>query len=527
MPKSSDFFARPVRLLIPTELASEASLLAFLDLSAKELKKIWWYRGQMYCRFEIAKGNGHSRVIDAPDKRLKYLQRQIATLLNKIYRVRNPVHGFVVDKSVKTNAFAHLRKKFILNIDIKEFFPSITEKRVCGLLQALGIDGSVARILARVCCNDGHLPQGAPTSPVLSNMICFRLDRELLTLAKNARCIYTRYADDITFSSYQPMAALFEATVPPAGHFVPDLLTLDLQDAFTNNGFVINPQKAHYADRHSRRTVTGIKINELLNVDRRYVRNIRAALHSVEKLGPKDAQARFESQFGGKSNLEAHLEGKISWLRHIKGQSDPLFRRIAIRFNDCYGSRKIDVIPTATEIQQRAIWGIEGVKDETRQASAFFLKDVGLVTAAHCVNGETKMMLFHYTRPDDKREVTVHKIDDHRDLAILKHNLPNTEYFELEQSKVVAAARDELLAAGYPDYVKGDGLNLWPGTATSFPMRNGVRMIEVTQQLTGGMSGGPIVDSRNEVTGVIKWGGKDVSRNFAVHIDALNDWIAE
>src|SRR5680860_1154086 len=141
-----------VRITVPPELASEAALLTYLGMSAKELKKIWWFRGRMYHQFQIAKGNGNTRTINAPDKRLKFLQRQIALLLNQLYRVRNPVHGFVAGKSVKTNALAHLRNRFVLNIDLKDFFPSITENRVTGVLESVGIDSRVASIIARLCC---------------------------------------------------------------------------------------------------------------------------------------------------------------------------------------------------------------------------------------------------------------------------------------------------------------------------------------------------------------------------------------
>lgn len=139
------FFGTPTTSIpIPAELTSEASLLTHLGVSVKELKKIWWFRGRMYHRFEIAKGGGRSRVINAPDNRLKYLQRQIAPLLDQLYRVRNPVHGFVAGKSVKTNALAHLRKRFVLDVDLKDFFPSITENRIVGVLTSVGIDTRVS-----------------------------------------------------------------------------------------------------------------------------------------------------------------------------------------------------------------------------------------------------------------------------------------------------------------------------------------------------------------------------------------------
>jgi hypothetical protein len=124
-------------------------------------------------------------------------------------------------------------------------------------------------------------------------MICFRLDSELLRAAKATRSIYTRYADDITFSSYQPPAQLFEGALPSAGRFSPELLAPALPQRHRREWLRRDPDKAHYADRNSRRIVTGVKINAGLNVDRRYVRHIRALLHSVENLGLVGAQQKY------------------------------------------------------------------------------------------------------------------------------------------------------------------------------------------------------------------------------------------
>jgi RNA-directed DNA polymerase len=513
-----------VHVLIPTELGSEAALLAYLGISAKELQKIWWFRGRMYHQFEIAKGNGKTRVINAPDARLKHIQRRIATLLNQLYRVRNPVHGFVADKSVKTNASAHLRKRFVLNIDLKDFFPSITENRTVGLLESLGIDRRVASVVARLCCRNASLPQGAPTSPIISNMICFRLDKELLAFSKSARCIYTRYADDITISSYQPMTALFEVAVSPVGRFAPALLVAALRNIFVTNGFTINPNKAHYADRHSRRMVTGLKINELLNVDRRYVRNIRAALYSVETLGEKVAQEKFEHNHGGSSNLGAHLQGKIAWLRHIRGQSDPVFRAIAVRFNSSFPKRKIEVMPSAGEIRDRSVWVVE---HSEVQGTAFFLKDVGVVTAAHCVDGVDEVEIYHPTKPANKFKATVLKRDGDRDLAILQHAIPDTEFFALARSAHAVKVGQELVAVGYPSFGPGDGLNVRGGKVSSLTTKHGIELIEVTQKLSQGMSGGPLLDEDNAVVGIVHKGGSDQERDFAIKIEVLNLWLVQ
>lgn len=524
MPYWGALFGQPLRIAIPAELADKAALLAYLRLGAAELKKIRYFRGRMYRHFSISKGANKVRIISAPDARLKFLQRQLADKLAELYRPRNPVHGFVTERSIKTNALAHLHRRFVVNIDLAEFFPTITQTRVEGMLSSLSIDAGVAEIIAWICCNNGHLPQGAPSSPVLSNMICFRLDKKLMGFAKEARCIYTRYADDITFSSHQPPTALFETALPPTGRFAPDLLVTGLRDVFQQNGFSINLNKAHYADRHSRRIVTGLKVNELLNIDRRYVRNIRGALHSIEKLGIKDAEKKFHAKHGGRSSLAAHLQGKISFLTHIKGQSDPVVRSITLRFNKCFPKRPIKVTPTQTEIRDRAVWVVDHSKD---QGTAFFLKGVGLVTAAHCVKGVSEVDVLHPSKHANTFKATVCKCDEHRDLAILDHQIPATEYFELEPIARVIATGDPMTAVGYPGWAPGDPLNVRPGVISTLTVKSAVQLIEVTQKLTQGMSGGPLLDANGSVAGIIHKGGPNEGRDFVVHIKVLEDWLKE
>ena len=524
MPYLGALFGQPIRITIPAEFADEAALLAYLGVGAAELKKIWYYRQRMYQHFSIAKGPSKVRMISAPDDRLKFLQRKLADKLTDLYRPRNPVHGFVAERSVKTNALTHLNRRFVVNIDLKDFFPTISQKRVDGLLSSLGIDARVAEIVARICCTAGHLPQGAPSSPVLSNMICFRLDKRLMDFAKEARCIYTRYADDITFSSHQPPIVLFDAKLPPAGRFLPDLFAPRLRDVIQQNGFVINSEKTHYADRHSRRIVTGVKVNELLNVDRRYVRNIRAALYSIETLGIQGAEKKYQAKFGGHPGLAAHLQGKISFLTHIKGQSDPVARSITLRFNKCFPARPIKVTPTLAEIRDRAVWVVE---HSEIQGTAFFLKGVGLVTAAHCVKGVDEVEVFHPSKHANTFKAIVRKRDDDRDLAILDHVIPATEYFELDPVSQAIATGDSMTAVGYPSWAPGDRLNIRPGVVSTVTVKSAVRLIEVTQKLSQGMSGGPLLDASDGVAGIIYKGGPAEGRDFAVHIQVLDDWLKE
>ncbi len=515
------------RVRIPSEMTDLTTFLGHLCLSEAELRKIWWFRGRMYKDFPLFSKSGKSRIISAPDRRLKMLQRTIAPLLDQIYSPRNPVHGFVPDRSVRTNATSHLKSKFVVNLDVERFFPSISENRVAGLLKAVGIDESVAVVVARLCTNQGVLPQGAPTSPVLSNMVCFKLDKELQAIAKAAHCIYTRYADDITFSSYQPPGGLFAEGVPPTGNFVPDLLSPRLIGAFTNNGFKLNPSKSHYGDKHSRRIVTGLKINSGLNVDRRFVRNIRSTLYSIETLGADTAQKKFEVEYGGKCRLSQHLKGEISWLGSVKGQSDPIFRAIAARFKSSFPTQPIKVSPTRAQIRSRAVWVIEHFEGKFAQGSAFFLKDVGLVTAAHCIEEALgqEIDVYHPSKPSNVFKARVRQHHTVRDLAILDHEIPAHEFFELEMVTRAPSLGDALTAVGYPGYGPGDSLNVRSGHISSFAVKSAVPLVEVTQKLTQGMSGGPVLDEDDKVAGVIHKGGPDEGRDFAVHIDALTAWL--
>ena len=514
------------RTNVPTALTSEGALLHHLGVSAAELKKIWWFRHRMYNDFEIAKPSGKIRVINAPDGRLKILQRYIADLLDHIYRPRHPVHGFVLERSVRTNASSHLKSKFAINLDIENFFGSISENRIIGLLKAVGVDDRAAEVVARICCNRGHLPQGAPSSPILSNMTCFRLDKELQRIAKAAHCIYTRYADDITFSSYQPLSGLFEGAVPPAGNFDLELLAPDLKQSFLNNGFKINAGKVHYSDRNSRRTVTGLKINEGLNVDRRFVRDVRSALYSVEKHGLAAAQKKYADKYGGTCSIDRYLKGKIAWIGSVKGRSDPVYRALASRFNTSFSANRIKLQATIPEIRERAVWVLEHWEGDGSQGSAFFLKGIGLVTAWHCVAEAAAGGEIDVYHPSKRSNTFKAKVVAHcatRDLAILEHDVPEHEFYELEASTNSPTIGDHVTAIGYPSFGPGDVINIRSGHISSLPIKSAVQLIEVTQKLSQGMSGGPITDQENRVTGIVHKGGPNEARDFAVAIKALTD----
>jgi RNA-directed DNA polymerase len=257
-----------------------------------------------YSSFRIPKKSGGFRTISAPHTPLKIIQRKLNTILQDVYKPNPAVHGFTKGRSIVTNAVAQRRQKYVLNIDLENFFPSINFGRVRGMFIAVpyNLPEKVATVLAQICCFSNALPQGAPTSPIISNMICAKLDGQLLKLAKGYRCIYTRYADDITFSTSMrkfphALASLNDSTDNPLE------IGSDLNRIIKQNGFQINLNKVRLQPTSSRQEVTGLTVNRFPNVTRRYISQIRAMLHAWDKYELEAAQKEFIDKYSTKVNI--------------------------------------------------------------------------------------------------------------------------------------------------------------------------------------------------------------------------------
>ncbi len=155
------------------------------------------------------------------------------------------------------------------------------------------------------------------------------------------------------------------------------------------------------------------------------------------------------------------------------------------------------------------------------------MSNYGLVTAAHCVKEASEVEVYHPSKPANKFKARVLKTCRYRDLALLDHAISDTEYFEVVRSAHVVARGDQLTAIGYPGYGPGDSVNARVGTVSSLAVKSGVAMIEVTQTLTSGMSGGPLLYGDEGVVGVIHKGGPEEDRNFAIDIKVLKAWLEE
>lgn len=250
-----------------------------------------------YRSFEIKKRSGGFREILAPYPALLEMQNWIYNNILKKVSVSPYSHGFTRKKSIITNAKIHLKQKELLKLDLKDFFPSININRIIFVFKSLGYTNQVAFYLASLCCYEQHLPQGAPTSPYLSNIIAKQLDKRLISLSKKYNLRYTRYADDLTFS----------------GDSIPTKLIDYIQYIVNDEGFTINSQKTRLYRGGGKRIVTGISVQgEELKLPKDYRRSLRQELHFIMKYG---YESHIKKKKIRKINYLDVLIGKVNfWL---------------------------------------------------------------------------------------------------------------------------------------------------------------------------------------------------------------------
>lgn len=222
-----------------------------------------------YRVYSVRKKNGKMRIITAPNDYLKDCQYEVMRFLSKV-PVSEYAHGFVEGRSIVTNALNHTNKKYVLNIDLKDFFPSVKRDKVGELFNSLGLSSKALDVVLR----EGCLPQGSPCSPVISNLICLKLDCYISEYAKERELSYSRYADDITLS----------------GDNVSQSTIDDLYEIIYRYGLVPNKEKTIVLGRHKRQVVTGLVVNEGVNISRTVRRKIRAMKHQYDSLDERERQ---------------------------------------------------------------------------------------------------------------------------------------------------------------------------------------------------------------------------------------------
>lgn len=341
----------------PPDLLTRSDVASLLGVSLKQLT--WWIwaldERKQYQRFEIARrSGGDPREINAPIKPIKDMQRGLAHHIAQIYRPRSHVHGFVEGRSVISNSSRHRRKTWVLRVDLWKFFDEINFGRVRGIFLKPPFDYSeeVATTLAQLCCHHNALPQGAPTSPIISNLVCRQLDSELADLARKERCHVTRYADDITISTdrtvFPASLASWEGGRSTVG---PELAQL-----IDENGFKVNKQKTTLTRYTQRQRVTGLVINEKLNVPRDYVRSLRSLLYVWERYGPDDAEAAMLRARPRENwppekpapDFASVVRGRVNYVGSVRGWDDALYVELARRLealDDKYSPKRPPPLP--------------------------------------------------------------------------------------------------------------------------------------------------------------------------------------
>jgi RNA-directed DNA polymerase len=315
-----------------------------------------------YTAFEIPKRSGGMRQIHAPVGLVRELQEKLAPILSAHYQAHPSAHGFITARGVLSNAKAHVGQNLVLNVDLEDFFPSINFGRVRGLFMSprFGMGPAAAAVMAQLCIHRNGLPQGAPTSPALSNFIAETLDRRLTRLAKENRLTYTRYADDITFSSNQPSLPVSIAQFELEGEKTRIRVGEALERAIHAAGFSVNHKKVRLHRRYMRQAVTGLTVNTRVNIGRDRIRLLRAMLHAWGKFGLEAAASEHFANYAGGAagrngppnpvrSFRNVVYGHLSFVKMVRGADDPVFLKLCARL--------IDLDPNPSKFVRQMVFG--------------------------------------------------------------------------------------------------------------------------------------------------------------------------
>ncbi|MGH2627214.1 MAG: reverse transcriptase family protein [Anaerolineales bacterium] len=292
-------------------IVSREDLAGRLSYELHDLLALAARGASFYREVHLRRSNGTFRTIHSPREPIRGIQRWVLDNVLKAYRPHDAAHGFVRGRSIVSNASRHVGHGILVMMDIASFFPTIPYRSVRKGLEKLGYPYSVASLLANLCTRAGFLPQGAPTSPALSNLVCERLDRRLAGLARSRGFSYTRYADDMAFSSNDRRLV---ALIPL------------LRRIIEEEGFEVRAEKTRVARAGARRMVTGIVVNERPNLPRAQVRTLRAAVNRLVRHGP--AAVVMKSRRSEESDPVQVLFGHLGFLAMVNPASGQALARV-------------------------------------------------------------------------------------------------------------------------------------------------------------------------------------------------------
>lgn len=515
-------------------LKTREDVAAILGIEDKSLRYFLYKKRpeNMYHTFEIPKRKGGIRKISAPSKELKEIQKKLAAVLKCVYKPKPCAYGFVDKRSYVDNAKRHIKRNLLLNIDLKDFFSQIHFGRVRGTLihEPYMIGEQAATVIAQIACLNGVLPQGAPSSPILTNMICVPLDNNLMKLAKMFGYTYTRYADDITFSTYKKFFdESFVCIEQNAVHIGKELV-----DVMKKHSFEINSEKVSLRTRYDRQEVTGLTVNVFPNIRRSYIKQLRAILHHCKihdvLLTAKEYVAKGQCKNeeikkavadpSKDSEVEAWFKkvliGKVNFIKQIKGNDDLQYLSFAQQLNAVLKEDAFDIsaLNYLDAIIAHNVYVIEH-DDGTNftQGSGFYLDKIGLFTSYHVTkNGAFFKVFLHCTYPGaplgtigkDMNEVAADECIDYAVYAGVKP-ADSLHLFKIGDSSALRIG-DQVITAGYPNHQTGNSPYIQTCNITSKKGFHGSLFYTISGRIPHGSSGGVVMNRDYEVVGIIKGG---------------------
>lgn len=515
-------------------LSTRMDVANILEIDEKSLRYFLYVikPDNMYNTFKIPKKSGSFREINSPIDKLKSIQKKLAYILKLIYKIKPAAYGFIEKKNIKGNAAKHVRRKNILNIDLKDFFHQIHFGRVRGMLMSkpYNIGKEAATVIAQIACYNGVLPQGAPSSPILTNMICSPLDTQLTNLAKKYELVYTRYADDITFSTFN----LKFPTVIVKGEMNNLIIGEELDNILKRNSFSVNDNKIFLNSNKVRQEVTGLVVNKFPNIKRCYIKEVRAILNNCANKGIYETAKTYVSMglcknkriISNISDLKYReetvlwfknvLKGKINYIKMIRGNENYTFLKYANQLNRLFNEKLFNV-DKYNEFFDNIAYNVVVLENDSLliQGSGFFLKNIGLVTSYHVTESKEffKVITYKGENLGVISKVTNEIIGDEViDYAI--YNITNPEILGLELGDSTdIKVGDKVIVIGYPDYISGDTPYISTCNVTSRTRYLGECLFTVSSRIVHGASGGVILNEQNEVIGIIKAGVVSMEEN--------------
>lgn len=273
-------------------------LCYLLGCEVEDLRAYMYDKNFYYHSFVIPKKNGGTRHLQAPNQPLKNIQRWVLDHILYNVSISEHTYGFRKKKSILDNAMIHKGQECVINIDIVDFFSSIKGLKVYKIYRYLGYTKQVSSILTTLCTKDDCLPQGAPTSPYLSNIVCKKLDKRFAMLAKSIGAKYSRYADDITISGPEHIKRFLRT----------------MKEIITDEGFQVNMNKLRIQLQNHRQMVTGLVVNQEVNVPKKEIRSLLQEIYYCKKYG---VMGHLRKKGIKNSNYKEHLYGKAYFIKMV------------------------------------------------------------------------------------------------------------------------------------------------------------------------------------------------------------------